>query len=415
MPVKLPTGYKHTCRYEAKQPPKSGFGFLSHTLDALERLPAVATALASIVASRRGGRPGYPPATMFRAFCIKYLLGERYTVVLIERLRSSPRLREICGFGDAVPSDSTFSRFFNRLASVDGLTDRAMAEMVEWLRERLPDVGEGVAVDSTDVQAYAHPSRDDTDATWGHRTTKTRSKSKAKTEPFFGYKLHSISDTVHGAPLAHIVLPANESDTTQLVALVDKARGIYPWLRPKHLLADRGYDSQANHKALIKRGITPIIHMRRPSNAKLHDDLYNARGQPVCGDGETPMEYLLTKRGMHKFRCPPGGCALKARSSGAVRYCDTAALWVDPSDNYRALGVVARASPEWKRLYARRQVIERMFGSLKRSRLLDRHQYVRRDKVELHLGLSVLTYLATMLTRLDAGDAGRLRHMRIGL
>lgn len=353
---------------------------------------------------------------MFRAFCLKYLLGERFTVAFIERLRSSARLREICGFDDSVPSDSTFSRFFSRLANVDGLAERTMAEMVERVRERLPDVGERVAVDSTDIRAYAHPAREDTDATWGHRTTKTRSKSTKDTEPFFGYKLHSITDTIHGVPLAHIILPANQSDTRQLKLLIDKARGLYPWLKPKHLLADRGYDSQANHKLLIKRGIIPIIHLRRPSNAKLHDDLYDFLGCPVCADGATPMEYLLTdpKTGFHGFRCPPGGCALKARSrGGAVRYCDTTELWFDPADNYRALGIVYRDSPEWRQLYKRRQVIERMFGSLKRSRLLDRHQYVRRDKVELHLGLAILTYLATMLTRLEADDGDRIRHMRI--
>lgn len=88
-------------------------------------------------------------------------------------------------------------------------------------------------------------------------------------------------------------------------------------------------------------------------------------------------------------------------------------LWLDPSDNLRALGVVYRDSADRKRLYARRQVIERQFGSMKRSRLLDRRQYVRRDKVELHLRLSVLTYLATMLARLDAGDSDRLRHVRV--
>ena len=198
--------------------------------------------------------------------------------------------------------------------------------------------------------------------------------------------------------------------------LIDKARGLYPWLKPKQLFADRGYDSQANHKLLIKRGIIPIIHLRRPSNAKLHDDLYDFLGRPVCADGATPMEYLLTdpKTGFHGFRCPPGGCALKARSmGGAVRYCDTTELWLDPSDNYRALGIVYRNSPEWRRLHKGRQVIERMFGSLKRSRSLDRHQYVRRDKVELHLGLSTLTYLATMLTRMDAGDAEWLRQVRV--
>ena len=74
-----------------------------------------------------------------------------------------------------------------------------------------------------------------------------------------------------------------------------------------------------------------------------------------------------------------------------------------------------RDSTEWKRLYTKRQTIERMFGSLKHSRLLNRHQYRRRDKIELHLGLSILMYTTTMLTRLDAGDGERLRHMRIGL
>ena len=301
----------------------------------MENLPAIQDTLEEIQRSRRRARPGYPPAAMFRAFCLKYLLGECFTVALIERLRSSTRLRELCGFENTVPSDSTFSRFFSRLAGVGGLAERAMAEMVERVRERLPDVGERVAVDSTD-------------ATWGHRTTKRRSKSKAKTEPFFGYKLHSITNTIHGVPLAHIALPANEADTRQLRPLIDKARGIYPWLKPKHILADRGYDSQANHKLLIKRGIIPIIHLRRPSNAKLHDDLYDFLGRPVCADGATPTEYLLTdpKTGFHGFSRPPGGCALKARSSGAVRYCDTTELWLDPADNYRALGIVYRGSPE---------------------------------------------------------------------
>ncbi len=131
------------------KPPESGFGFLSYALDSLS----------AIADSRRGGRPGYLPRAMFRTFCLKYLLAERYTVGLIERLHSSPRFREICGFGDAVPSDATFSRFFRLLADIDGFADCAMAEMVENLRERLLDVGERMAVDSTDIEAYANPNR----------------------------------------------------------------------------------------------------------------------------------------------------------------------------------------------------------------------------------------------------------------
>ena len=112
------------------------------------------------------------------------------------------------------------------------------------------------------------------------------------------------------------------------------------------------------------------------------------------------MEYLATdpKSGHHLFQCPPAGCSLKKRSSGVVRYCNTKAHWEDP---------------QWRRLYRRRQVIERMFSSLKRSRLLDRHQHVRKRKIEAHVGLPVLTYLATMLARVQSGSSDRIRHMRL--
>ena len=60
-----------------------------------------------------------------------------------------------------------------------------------------------------------------------------------------------------------------------------------------------------------------------------------------------------------------------------------------------------------------RQGIERFFSSAKRSRLLDKHQYVDMRKIEAHVALSMLTYLATMYARIEAGDADRMRHMRI--
>ena len=44
------------------------------------------------------------------------------------------------------------------------------------------------------------------------------------------------------------------SFSPQLVKLVDKARRMYPWLKPRHLIADRGYDSQANHKRVRSSG-----------------------------------------------------------------------------------------------------------------------------------------------------------------
>ena len=348
---------------------------------------------------------------------MKYLLGERFTVGFLERLKSSPRLQQICGL-NCIPSESTFSRFFSLLSdSMD--SDTAIAEMVDKLKTRLPDLGNDIAIDSTDIKAYANPNSlpvTDPDAMWGRRTTKAKSSKGAKdTEPFFGYKMHALNDAVHGAPLAHVLLPANKNDSPLLPVLVRKAQAMYPWLRPRHLLADRGYDSQANHAFLVQRGIIPIIHIRKPTaDDGLYDGLYNKKGAPVC-DGETPMDFLGTdpKSGYHVFQCPPTGCKLKVRSRLMARYCNTKMHWEDPASNFRVLGIVSRSDPEWARLYRRRPIIERLFSSLKRSRLLDRHQYVRKRKIEAHVGLSTMTYLATMLSRVQDGTLDKMRHMRI--
>ena len=404
---------------KSAQPPKSGIGFLRVALDALEALPSAQTLIKSVERQRRNTRPGYPPSTMFRAVCLKYLIGERFTVGFIEHLNRSASLREICRFTAGVPSEATFSRFFKLLTGA--LNDGYIAEMVDTLRQELPDLGNDVAIDSTDIEAFSNPDRtptSDPDATWGRRTTKSKYKYKSHdskdTEPFFGYKMHALNDAVHGAPLVHVVAPANKSDSPELPKLVEKAQRTHSWLKPKHLLADRGYDSNANHTSLVRRSIIPIIHIRRNPNG-LSGGVYHQSGVPVCADGKTRMVYTGTdgRTGRHAFRCPPAGCRLKSRSSGAMLYCDPTPHWEDPMNNLRVLGIVARASPEWKKIYRRRPIIERLFGSMKRTRLLDKHQYRGQRKIEAHVLLSVLTYLATMLVRVRAGDMKRLRHMRI--
>ena len=83
---------------------------------------------------------------------------------------------------------------------------------------------------------------------------------------------------------------------------------IYRRLKPEFLLADRGYDGNPLHKWVHERGIKPIIPPRRPTaDDGLYDGLYNRRGAPVCGDGNTTMEYLYTNPDNmnHAFACPP--------------------------------------------------------------------------------------------------------------
>ena len=398
------------------QPPKSGYGFIAATLDAIENLPEVQTFLDEMHDLRRNTRPGYPPRSMLRAYCLKFLLNERFNVDLIQRLHDSYRLRQLCGFKSEVPSESSFSRFFKHLSDRAELIEQGITSLVNHLHDHLPDTGDVVAIDSTDIEAYANPNRSaviDQDAAWGVRTTKSNSSSRKDTEMFFGYKVHMLSDTVFGVPLSYIILPANRNDSPQLPRVLQNAQRQYSWLQPTHLLADRGYDAVSNHEVLHHRGIKPIIHIRKSRTGKLHDGLYTVIGQPVCA-GKKVMQWISTdpKTGIHLYHCPPAGCHRKSQAHMFKMNCGDP-YYEDPQQNLRVISVVARASPEWKSMYRQRQVIERGFSSLKRSRLLDKHQYLTQIKVRAHVALSVLTYTATMLAHTLAGDVAGIRQMRI--
>ena len=79
------------------------------------------------------------------------------------------------------------------------------------------------------------------------------------------------------------------------------------------------------------------------------------------------------------------------------------------------MGTVHRASGEWKEVFKKRPIIERLFSSSKQTCLLDKHQYIGLERVSLHVKMSVLSYLLTAWGRLRAGDYDKMRHMTIRL
>ena len=389
------------------QQPKSGYGFLSVVLDGIDTAPLVE----ALESRRTTGRPGYPPRAMLRAYLSKFVLGIRYNNQLLERLRANRGLREVCGFGEDVPSESALSRFVTRLKDHRELLEQCTVGVVGQLRGHLPGLGVVTAIDSTSVNTFANPNRKvvrDPDAAWGVRHS-ARAK-KDGTDFFFGYKLHVLADANHGLPLSYTLTPGNRNDSPELPGVVRKAQGQYPWMRMACLLADRGYDSQANHKFLVGKRITPVIHIRKPTaHDGLWDGVYDAEGRPTCL-GQVPMTYVRTdpETGHHLFRCPAGGCGLKGQ--GLVPNC-RAEVWENPADNWRVIGKLPRHTAEWKRLYRKRVSIERGFSSLKHSRGLEGHRVRGRERMELLAALSVLTYVATALGRARVGDGANLRRM----
>ena len=399
-------------------PIASGYGQLGHILDLADNEPLFET----LKSYNKTGRPPYPVEAMWRVILSKYLLGIRFNCDLIQRLRTDTRLRELCGLGDRVPSESMVSRFFGRLSAHQDLVDQATRDLVRKLARQIDyrtdiwdhPVGAMIAIDSTDVPTFANPNRDpptDPDARWGHKNSARKRDGTDAIEYVYGYKVHLICDAVYGIPLAYIILPANASDSRQLPGLVRQLFDEQPWVEPQWMLADKGYDANTSYQFLDDLMIDPIILMR---DTYKHGDLYDSKGRPICLGG-VPMEYLETdpEQG-HRFRCPPEGCHLKNQLAFSL-YCADECYELPEGELLRKVGRVARASQGFKDLYSHRQTIERFFGSAKHSRLLAEHRYRSLIKISLHVALSILTYLVTMLNKVLACRMSELRHMRIRL
>ena len=361
------------------------------------------------------GRPAsFPQRALWRAYLCKFFLKISCDRDLIEQLKVSRKLRHICGFEDSIPSQATFSRFVDRLSKNSDLVLNCLDLLTSELRILVPDLGEHLAIDSTDISSFGNPNRktrSDQNAKWGVRHG-SRTK-KGETEYFFGYKLHTLADARHGIPLGFVFAPGNKSDTALLPKVVSEVCERQSWLQPKYLIADRGYDSLDNHKYVYQRGIIPIIHIRvGQEKAPVY---HNTAGAPICLSGK-PMKYVRTdpENGSHLFRCPSGGCHLKQNGTKAVLHCQDE-VWEDPQNNLRVLGIVSRQSREWKSLYRLRGSIERLFSGLKRSRALESHCYWDEDNIYLHATTSLLTWQATALARARAGDVEHLRCMRVRL
>jgi transposase len=98
---------------------------------------------------------------------------------------------------------------------------------------------------------------------------------------------------LHGTPLVAKVTKANEDDRKQLIPMLDAVPGSggkvgAPKRRPDYLLADRGYDSDPHRKALLERGIQPVIGRRNTNHGS------------GLGKFRWPVERTISR--LHQFR-----------------------------------------------------------------------------------------------------------------
>ena len=350
---------------------------------------------------------------LWRAYLASFFLNFDSTNDLIRSVEKSPELRALCGFDWPLPHRTTFNRFITRLSQHTEQVQACIVAVTNLLKLELPDLGEEVAIDSTDIRTHSNPNRkqvSDPEARWGVKHS-VRSKKKDRTEYFFGHKKHEVADAKYGIPLAQVVTPGNQNDSPVLPTVIRLAQDTFDWFRPRVAIADRGYDAASNHQFLHREGIIPVIHIRRPSNASLYKGIYTTEGVPTCL-GMVPMEYVGTDdKGHYVYRCRREGCHLLDSPKGGTRHCDTIYAQ-DPHEDIRLFGLIRRQSQEWKDLYRKRWTIEQLFKTQKQSRRLERHYTRGIANITLH---SLMSTLSFVLSALVEAQAKRWDSMRWGV
>jgi transposase len=179
---------------------------------------------------QRRGNPGYP-----RLHAVRLLVYAKLTRIetdkgLIRHLTKNRhvarglRLRQI-------PHRTTIGRWWRRY---EDLLREVFEQLVDLLQQPLPC--RALVVDSTPLE-----DRRDPEARWGYTSR----------GPFLGFKLH-VAVNQDGLPVRALLTPGNRHDSPFLPALIHG-------FRPERVVADAGYDSKRNRRAVERVGAEPVI------------------------------------------------------------------------------------------------------------------------------------------------------------
>src|SRR5205823_5741436 len=186
-------------------------------------------------------------------------------------------------------------RFATRLRQHKPVLDACLARVVESVRAELPEYGEHVAIDASDLPAFANGQRyvkrggperkrfSDPDASWGHRSAvSTRAAGS-----FYGYKIHAAVCARTGLPLAWRIETAKRQESLYLAPLLDAlhARGY----QPETCALDKGYDSDRCHAECETRGVAPVI----PLKGKADQVIWPATERPTRFNPRFPPHAAL--------------------------------------------------------------------------------------------------------------------------
>lgn len=352
-------------------------------LEGLLDSPEIGRLIEELKATRWTGRPGYPIRTMIGLALAKSLYALPTWTKVVALVAEHWKLQRVLGCEGEPPSKWAAYRFAERLRENGESIERCIDAVVEGLKAKVPSYGTDLAIDASDMPAYAAGHRytptgkprerySDPDASWGHRSA----VSVRKGGGFYGFKLHLAACTKTGLPVAWHVESANEAESLFSAPLIDVARG--RGLLVDTVAMDRGYDSNRVHEECAERDCLPVIPLKQTPGVKRGDHL-----PPSCEHGTWKFAGSDRKRGASKWRCPTGECR-------------PASTWIKAS---RLHPLIPYGTDRWHKLYRGRGAVEREFGRLKNEWGLKPLRVRGLERVRLHADLTVLTKLACALSR----------------
>ena len=205
--------------------------------------PEVA-ALIDRLAPQGRGRKGFGPRALVGACLVKSLFALPTWTRVAALIAEHPGLQDVLG---GSPSCWACYRFTVKLRENQPLLADCLDAVTAALHAENPDLGRDVAIDASDMPAYANGQRylynggperktySDPDASWGHRSAVSTRKGGG----FYGYKLHLAVCTRTDLPLAWRVETARRHESLYVAPLLDavKARGF----QPKTCAMDKGF------------------------------------------------------------------------------------------------------------------------------------------------------------------------------
>lgn len=359
----------------------------------------------SIESSSHKGPTGYNPKHIIRAFLAQQIEQIPTHAALVDRLESDPVFRFSCGFKvmGKVPSQATFSRYYNKLSQTEAL-EKLFYQMVSIaIKEETIDL-ESLAIDASKLESYERAvSKNKVDKEnpltpdWGAKYDSHHNKIT-----WYGWKIHLVSDTKAELPIDFTITPANEADSNQALPLADR---VYQSLdqkgfnTPDYWIMDSGYDYTKIYDAVYyDYGAQAIIPINKRNAKQPPAGYYDFKGTPCCSAGHK-MVYWGHYNGNNKFRCPHV-CGKVDCIHGSAWCSDSNYGHVTktrPKQDPRYISIPHRDSSTWQEIYNQRTSVERTFSRLKENLNLTNITVMGARKVRVHVLLSCISLIAGKL------------------